>query len=186
MTRALATLNRLVVFLTGLALVVAGLVPAALYWDVPYVSGPLHRLSRDRMAALPAEGWYLTALIAALVLSILLGLWFVLANIRNRGFNNREAEPADPKHGSTVLNVQRIAEAACQHVESSPLVQRASAAAALVGARPTATFHIVADPYYSFAEVAELIERTDRDFCEACRGVDIDTVYKLELDRISA
>ena len=38
MSKTLSFFDRLVVFLTGLLLLAAGLVPVAYYWEIPYVS----------------------------------------------------------------------------------------------------------------------------------------------------
>lgn len=185
MTPALSFLDRIAVFLTGLLLIAAGLVPAALYWRVPWVSERLLALDRGRLARLPGESWWAAALIGALAALVVLGLWFILANIRNRAFSNRRVDPADAGHGDTTLNVQRIAEAACGQLEASPMVDKATTSVATVGRRPTATFTVTASPAAPIADVARLLEEADADLTAACPGVDIDTVYKLQLDRIT-
>ncbi|WP_291313234.1 hypothetical protein [Corynebacterium sp. UBA2622] len=186
MTFALSALDRIVVLLTGLLLIAAGVIPVALYWRVPWLSEALLSYDRGQLASVPGQNWYATALIAALAALIILGLWFILANIRNRAFSNRGITPRDADHGETVLNVQRIAEAACTQLEASPMVDKAASTVAMVGRRPTATFTVTADPGHSFADVARLLEQADEDFALACPGVDIDTVYKLQLDRITS
>ena len=185
MTPALSLLDRIAVFLTGLVLIAAGLVPVALYWRVPWVSERLLAVDRGRVAHLPGESWWAAALVAALAVLVVLGLWFLLANIRNRAFSNRRADPADTDRGDTILNIQRIAEAACGQLEASPAVDKATANVATVGRRPTATFTVTAAPASPIADVARLLEEADGDFAAACTGVDIDTVYKLQLDRIT-
>ena len=88
MTKTLAFFDRLLVFVVGLLLLLAGLVPAALRWDIPYASDVVKRLDRPYLGQIPSESWYQTALIAAAIASLLLGLWFILANIRTRAFSN--------------------------------------------------------------------------------------------------
>lgn len=186
MTKGLAFTDRLVVFLCGLLLLVAGLVPAALYWDIPYASDWLDQINRDAISEIPSQSWYTTALIIAAIVSFLLGLWLVLANIRSRTFSNREITAADPAHGETVINVQRVGEAACTALEQSPAIARASCKVAMVGQRPTATFTVTADPSYDLDTAIAAVETANEDFRVANHTMEIDTVWKLQLDRIAA
>lgn len=185
MTGKLAALNRIVAFLAGAVLIAAGLAPAALYWDIPVVSGAVARVDRARLADLPDQPWFFPAAVAALVLLLALGLWLILANIRSRAFDNRAAELAGPRAGSTVVNVKRVGDAACAALASHPLITRAACRVAYVGARPTATFTVVPDPALPLAEVAGLVEAADAQFADALEGVDLHTVYKVEIDRIN-
>lgn len=186
MSQGLAIFDRFVVFLVGLLLLLAGLVPAALYWDIPYVSEWLGSLDRASIAELPHLRGYTTGLIITALVSFLLGLWFILANIRSRAFSNREIAPSDPAHGDTVINVQRLAEAACRVLEQVPSVERATSKVAVVGDRPTTTFTVTANPAYDFNDVIRAIEAANEDFRVANHTMEIDTVWKLQLERVSA
>lgn len=185
MTRKLAALNRIVTFLVGAVLIAAGLVPAALYWNIPVVSGSVARLDRARLADLPDQRWFFPAAVAALVLLLAFGLWLILANIRSRAFDHRPTEPAGLRDGSTVVNVRRVADAACAALAAHPLITRAACRVAYAGARPTATFTVVPAPALPLEEVAGLIEAADAQFADALEGIDLDTVYKVEIDRIN-
>lgn len=187
MTKTLAFFDRLLVFLLGLALLLAGLVPAALYWDIPYVSEFLGRLDRPALTEIPTESWYNPALLTTAIIAFILGLWILLANIRSRAFSNRAITPADPAHGDTIINVQRLSEAACDAlVKRNDAITRADSKVAMEGQRPTATFTVTADPAYSFNEVIVILENANEDFRMANDTMDIDTVWKLQLDRIAA
>ena len=142
MSKTLAFFDRFVVFLLGLLLLLAGLLPAAMYWDIPYVSDYVDRLNRGELAELPNRSWYTDALLATAVALFLLGLWFVLANIRSRAFSNRSIEAADPEHGETIINVQRLGDAACAALTQSEAVQKADCRTAVERERPTATFTV--------------------------------------------
>ena len=186
MTKGLSFFDRLVVFLFGLLLIVAGFVPVALYWDSPYVSDWINQFNRASISEVPYYGWYNTALIIAAIVLFFVGLWLILANIRSRAFSNREIAAADPAHGDTVINVQRVAEAACTAITQSPSVSRASCKVAMVGKRPTATFTVIANPSYDLGEAISAIESANEDFRVANHTMEIDTVWKLHLDRIAA
>lgn len=185
MTRTLSIVDRVLVVLVGALLVAAGLAPVFLRWDVPYASPFVTALDRSRLASLADAPWLPYALVAGCALALIAGLWIVLANLRSRTFSNRAVTPADPDHGETVINVQRLAQAACDHLESTEGVSHVEQSVAMVGTRPTATFIVTTFPEVSLADATRLVESADRDFTAACGAMDIDTVFKLHLDRIT-
>ena len=79
----------------------------------PYLVDAADFVDRTRLIDLGYQDFYVTALIIGAVISAILGLWILLANIRSRAFSNRGILPADPEHGETIINVQRVSEAAC-------------------------------------------------------------------------
>lgn len=185
MSTATSGFNRALVFLAGLVLIAAGLVPAALYWPIPWVSEQVSRLDRAVVGEVPAAPWFTAASVAALIILLVLGVWLVVSTIRNRAFSFADASPTVADQGTTVLNLQRIGEAACKHLESNEMVDSATVTVSRIGRRPTATFRVVAQPSYRFADVAAVLEAADRDLADALPGTDLDTVYKLELDRVT-
>lgn len=186
MTKTLSFFNRLVTLLLGLLLIFAALFPIAEFWEIPYLSDFIRTVDRSRLADLPYEDWYIKALIAATIIIAVLGLWILLANLRSRAFSNGNIVPADASHGDTVINVQRVSEAACNAIQRLDEVQRADSRVAMVGQRPTVTFAVTANPNYPFEEIIRAIEAADDDFRLASHTMDIDTVWKLQFDRISA
>jgi len=186
MTKTLSFFNRLAVFLLGLLLILAGLFPIAEYWQIPYLVEAADFVDRTRLIDLGYQDHYITALIIGAIVAAILGLWILLANIRSRAFSNRGILPADPEHGETIINVQRVAEAACTSLERANEIRRASCKVAMVGKRPTATFTVFANPEYPFDDAVRVIEAADQDFRMANHTMEIDTVWKLHLDRIAA
>lgn len=186
MTKMLSFFNRLAVFLLGLLLILAGLFPIAEYWQIPYLVEAADFVDRTRLIDLGYQDHYITALIIGAIVAAILGLWILLANIRSRAFSNRGILPADPEHGETIINVQRVAEAACTSLEHANEIRRASCKVAMVGKRPTATFTVFANPEYPFDDAVRVIEAADQDFRMANHTMEIDTVWKLHLDRIAA
>lgn len=186
MTKTLGFFDRLIVFLLGLSLIAAGLIPIAEYWDIPYLNDAAGYVNRSRLTGLSEQNAYVTALIIGAIIAAVLGLWVLLANIRSRAFSNRGIVPADPEHGETVVNVQRVAEAACTTLEHSDEIRRAACKVAMVRKRPTATFTVVANPDYPLEDAVRILEAADEDFRLANRTMNIDTVWKLQLDRVTA
>lgn len=186
MTRRLAFIDRLIIFLLGLVLLAGGLVPAALYWDIPYVSEFVRGINRSLLTDVPGMNWYTGALIGTLIGAFILGLWLIMPNIRNRGFSNRFIGTARPDLGDTRINVARVAQAACNHAESSEIVNQAKQTVAYVRDRPTATFTVTANPDYDLETIVAFVEAIDADFRDAVDTMDIDTVFKLHLDKVTA
>lgn len=186
MTKTLSFFNRLTTFLLGLLLVFVGLFPIAEYWDIPYLSDFIETVDRSHLADLPYEGWYVKALIAASIVLLIIGLWILLANISSRAFSNGNIVPADAAHGDTVINVQRVSEAACDTLQGLDEVLHADSRVATVINRPTATFTVTANPSYPLEDVIRIIEAADDDFRMASHTMDIDTVWKLQFDRVTA
>ena len=185
MKSSTAAFDRVLVFVFGVLLIAAGLIPTALYFDIPYVSDVVESYDRNQLGTLPAQPWFPFALVGGFIVSLILGIWIVAANLASRSFSTKSVVPAQPDHGDTVLNVQRIAQAACDYMASTGIVAGAQSSVAMVGRRPTVTFTVTADPPYSLRESIDYLESADRDFAEACGAMDIDTVYKLHFDRIS-
>ena len=186
MTKVLAFFDRLIIFLLGLVLVAGGLVPVGLYWEIPYLSPFVRTLNRSALMDVPGMDWYGIALIGALVVSLVLALLLILPNIRSRSFSNRTLMPAQPELGNTRINVARVAQAACNHAEDTSFVSKATQTVAYVGQRPTVTFTINANPNVELDTIISFAEQMDTDFRDAVDTMDIDTVFKLHLDKVKA
>lgn len=186
MTAGLAAIDRLIIFLLGLLLIAGGLIPVGMYWEIPYLSPFVREINRSMLTDIPSMNWYTAALITALVISLVLALALILPNIRSRAFNNRTLTPAQPELGKTRINVARLAQAACTHAETTDLVTKATHTVTYVNKRPTVTFTINANPNVELDTLIAYVEQMDTDFCDAVDTMDIDTVFKLHLDKVKA
>lgn len=184
MTKTMSFFNRLITFLVAVLCILLALVPIAEYWEIPYLSDGVRQLNRSQLSNVPYENWFINALIGATIALGILGLWVLLANIRSRAFSNREIMPADPEHGETVINVQRVSDAACDMLKGVDEVHNATSRVAMVGQRPTSTFTITANPSYPLEDIVRVVEAADQDFRMANHTMEIDTVWKLQLDRV--
>ncbi|GAB3072909.1 hypothetical protein [Corynebacterium aquatimens] len=189
MSKGLEVFDRILIFILGLGLLALGLIPLGLRYDIPWWSDVTATLDRKFIGSIPDAGWYGTALIIACVLLAFLGFWLILANIQNRGFNRRAliAERPDGEigGGDTLVNVNRLAAAACSYAETLEPIVGATQNVAFIGDRPTATFTITARPDYDMNTVFSTVENLDADFRDAVDTMDIDTVFKVHFDRIA-
>ena len=186
MTKTLAFFDRILVFILGILLLCIGFVPLAYFWDIPYVSQWIQQVDPVVIGNLPYRSWYNTALIVGAVVLVIIGLWAIIANIRSRGFSTRAITAADAEHGTTEINVKRVAEAACHHLAMDPIINSADAKVAMVETRPTVEFVAIANPAFSLDEVVDVLERADQDFRMANHTMNVDTLWKLHFDQVSA
>lgn len=186
MTKTLAFFDRLLVFILGAAFLCLGFIPLTYFWDIPYVSEWTQQVDPVVISNLPYRSWYNTALIVGTVVLVVLGLWAVIANIRSRGFSTRAITAADAEHGTTEINVKRVAEAACHHLATNPMINSADAKVAMVETRPTVEFVAVANPAFSLDDVAAVLEAADKDFRMANHTMNVDTLWKLHYDQVAS
>ena len=90
MTKTLSFFDRLIVFLLGLLLIVAGLIPVAEYWDIPYLVDAAEYIDRSRLVDLTYQDFYVTALTVGAIVSAILGLWIPVSYTHLTLPTNRE------------------------------------------------------------------------------------------------
>ncbi|MHA2788039.1 hypothetical protein ACXZ66_02675 [Corynebacterium sp. S7] len=182
MTHTLSFFDRLVTLIAGAILVAAGLVPIGLYFDIPYLSPWLHSINFGVLTSLHESSWYPWALgIIAFVL-VVIGLSMLGTNLRGRGFSRSDVR--DDDSGKTTVHLARMASAMGDYMKESEPVTGVDTSVAMVKKRPTITFTVAADPHADLRTLVTLIENVEADFRDAVEDLDIDTVYKLHLNRV--
>lgn len=182
MTRKLSFFDRLAVFLAGLILVFIGLIPVGLYFDIPVVSEWMRSLDRAGVATVQDWSWYPWALGGIAALLIILGLPMIVANLRGRGFSRSTFE--DPEIGKTTVHLGRMASAIGDYLKQSEPVTGVDSSVAMVKKRATISFTVHADPHADLRTLVHLIESIEEDFRDAIEDLDMDTVYKIHLDKV--
>ncbi|WP_018297789.1 hypothetical protein [Corynebacterium lubricantis] len=182
MTHKLSFFDRLAALIAGLLLVVGGLIPVGFYFEIPYVSPWLRSLDFQPVLQLHQQSWYVWALgIIAFVL-VVVGGSMLATNLRGRGFSRRDT--GDEETGKTTLHIGRLAGAIGDHMKESEPVTGVDSSVSMVKQRPTITFTVHADPHADLRMLVHLIENVEADFRDAVEDLDIDTVYKLHLNRV--
>ena len=102
-----AAFDRVLVFVFGVLLIAAGLIPTALYFDIPYVSDVVESYDRNQLGTLPAQPWFPFALVGGFIVSLILGIWIVAANLASRSFSTEKRRPGPA--GSRRYRAQRAA-----------------------------------------------------------------------------
>lgn len=181
MNRGLATVDRIIVFLVGLIALAGGLWFAALRFDCPPAKDLARRVDTQRIAEVPQQGWYLYLLIGILVVSVILGLWIIIANIRPHGFNRVRSSASAPE-GTIGLTMAKIADGVGESIEHQvPRVESVRQKVSVDRNRPTVRWTINAHPGIRLEQLRAVLEQSERDFREAIRDVDVDTTYRLHV-----
>ncbi|WIM68074.1 hypothetical protein QP027_01365 [Corynebacterium breve] len=185
MTPVLSFFDRFAVFICGLLLVVAGLYPLALYFDIPRVSSVVRAWDRSVVADLPQWSWYPWVLGLLCVIFAAVGISMIVANLRKRSFTRRELND-DHQSGNTTVHIGQLAGAMGTILQQTEAVTSVQAAVAMIKDRPTITFTVSADPHADLHDLVHVIEATEDNFRDAVEDLDLDTVYKLHLNRVEA
>ncbi|STC69610.1 hypothetical protein [Corynebacterium pilosum] len=183
MKTSLAVIDRLTIFLVGVLLLVAGLVPAGLFFDIPYVSDWLRGIDRSVLTDTADSGWYIWALIALAALLIIGGVSMMVNNLRGRGFSKREVTGEDDP-GTTTIHLAKFAQAIGNYLCQNEAINKVDTSVATIGKRPTITFTLDTDPSADLQAIVDLIDGMEVDLRDAVEDMDIDTVYKLHLSRV--
>ncbi|MCF4005885.1 alkaline shock response membrane anchor protein AmaP [Corynebacterium uropygiale] len=181
MNRGLAAADRIIVFLVGLLILAGGVWVTALRFNCPPAQELGKRVDTKLIAGIPGESWYLYLLIGILVVSIIIGLWLIIANIRPHGFNRVRSSASAPE-GTIGLTMGKIADAVGESIERQvPRVESVSQKVSVDRNRPTVRWTITAHPGVRLEQLRSVLEQSERDFREAIRDVDVDTTYRLHV-----
>ncbi|MBZ8177696.1 alkaline shock response membrane anchor protein AmaP [Corynebacterium poyangense] len=184
MSRGLATVDRIIVLLVGLLALAGGAWFLALHYNCPPAQEWNQKIDSAAIGRVPENNWYLYLLIGIVVLSAIIGLWLIIANIRPRGFS-RVKSSASTSEGTIGLNISKIAEAISRTVEHKiSRVESVNEKVAFDRNRPTVRWTINAQPGIRIDELAAVLEQSEQDFREAIRDIDVDTTYRLHVQPV--
>lgn len=183
MSRGLAALDRIVLFVLGLVLLAAGVGIILVFAGVPEATQVAEQIDLTQVPDVTASPWWDVALGITAVLGVILGLWFMLANLGRRGFNKVRSSSTD-ESGTIDLAVPKIASAIGRSLENHDDVVRVNQRVAMDRSRPTVAWTITADPGIDVVHLRRQIEQSERDFREAVGDMDLDTLYKLHLQPV--
>ncbi|AKK10332.1 alkaline shock response membrane anchor protein AmaP [Corynebacterium uterequi] len=180
MTRFLAGLDRVIIFLVGVIVLAVGVWALAFSLNVPLAHEIGRWYDQPMLERFFASPWFPTALIALAVAGVVLGLWWLLANIRPRGFN-RVTSQENAGTGDVTISTSQVASAVADRLSQTRGVNKVRTATKYDRARPTAVWTIQAEPQVDLNRLTREIDTAERDIREALPGIDVDTRYLIEL-----
>lgn len=180
MSRSLAAIDRIIIFLVGLILITGGVWAVALYFDEAHAQWLADRVVEVPWSEATAQSWYPWAVGAGMVIAALAGIALIAANLSPRRFSRMRSEVSSDK-GTIELSVAPIAHAAAEYLERSPRVEKVAQKVAMDRQRPTVTFTIDALPNVDIDGLRAEVEETERLFRTAVKDLDVDSTFLIHL-----
>lgn len=185
MSKGLAAVDRIILFLLGLISLLSGLLPILIYFNVDFANYLAEWVDHDTWANLSQQPWFFTLLIVLTIVSALIGLWLIIANSRPRHFN-RVNSSATNEDGTVHMQMSSLVGGIASSMEDLDGVHSVQKKVSYDRARPTAEFTVTASPETDVEKLRADIDLAEADFRDAFEDMDIDTVYRLHFDRLQA
>lgn len=180
MTRKLATIDRLIIFLFGAICLGCGLWLLGIYFNLPFAHQLSSYIDFTVWENLSQQGWYSPVLGAVLVFSGLFGILLLMANMSSNSFSQLSS-PASTTAGAISLDISQLAEAITTTMEELPQVERAHHRVAYDRNRPTVRWNITVQSNAHIPTLTHTLEEQEQDFRAAVGDLDIDTTYRVYL-----
>lgn len=183
MSKLTAFIDRFIFFLLAIGLIVFGLWPVLVYFDVQFAKDLA--LWRDPQAwqQLPEQDWYEYLLWGVLVGSVIIGLWLIIINLRRRTFSRVDSSASDSA-GNITMHIGHLAQTVTAQLETDSDITSAKHKVSIDRKRPTIEFTIHARPEVDLNKLNDMVESSEADLRDAIEDVDIDTVYRLHLNKV--
>lgn len=183
MSKALRGIDRTVFILLALILIVLGVWPVLMYFDVEFANYLSEWVQHDVWAGVPEQSWYIYALIATGVLGLFFGIWMAIANVRTYRFNAVESAVSDD-NGTIKTMFNSAGQGIAQALAKQPGIESTKSKVAVVDKQQTITFTVLANASTELSEVRRMVEESEADFREAFPDADVQTVYNLHFDKV--
>ncbi|MBV7292746.1 alkaline shock response membrane anchor protein AmaP [Corynebacterium sp. TAE3-ERU16] len=183
MSHGLAFVDRLLVFIVGLALTFLGLWSIGLFLDVPEARRVTSYADQGMWANAPDLGWYDWALVGVLVGGIIIGLWLVIANLRRRSISVVNSASSTDM-GDINFNLGTLAEAVADSLEDTHGVSKVRKRVVVDRGLTTIEFTVDAASDCSVPGIRTAVEQAERDLRDAIGPSDAATSYRIHIDRV--
>lgn len=183
MSKALRGTDRTIFIILSLILIVLGVWPVLMYFNVEFAGYLAEWVQHDVWAGIPEQSWYVYALIAVGIVALFFGIWMAIANFRTHRFNSVEAAVSDDQ-GAVKTLFNQAAQGIAQAIAAEPGIESAKSKATVVDKQQTLTFTVLAKATTPLSDVRRLIEQYEADFRAAFPDADIATIYNLHFDKV--
>ena len=184
MSKSLAAIDRLIVLLVTLGLAFLGVWSILFYIGNPYAVELSEYCNQRIWRESPDQPWFKWVLVGILAVSVFLGLWMILANLRRKRISQIHSESASSHLGEIKFRVSDIGSAVAGQLEQVPDVQSVKSLVAFDRGRPTMDFTINAAADANVQAIRSEIDQAERDIRDAIGASEVDTVYKIHLDQV--
>ena len=183
MSKLTAFIDRFIFFFIAVGLIVFGLWPVLVHFDVQFAKDLALWRDPEAWKTLPEHDWYEYLLWGVLAGSIIIGLWLIVINLRRRTFSQVGSSASDSA-GEITMHIGHIAKAVAAQLATDSDITSAKHKVSIDRARPTIEFTVNARPEADLNKLNDMIETSEADLRDAIEDVDIDTVYRLHMDKV--
>lgn len=183
MSKALRGIDRTIFILLAIILIVLGVWPVLIYFNVEFANYLAEWVQHDVWAAVPEQSWYIYALIATGILALFFGIWMAIANVRTYRFNGVESAVSDD-NGTIKTMFNAAGQGIAQSLAKQPGIESAKSKVAVLEKQQTITFTVLANASTELSAVRRLVEESEADFRAAFPDADVQTVYNLHFDKV--
>lgn len=183
MSKVTAGVDRVLFFLLGIILVTLGLWPILIHFGVRCARYLALWVDHDAWARAPQAGWWLWTLVGLTLALTAAGVWLIVENTKVRRILKVPSAASNEK-GTVTLQMNVIADGIAKSLTEHEGVTAASRKVAVDRGRPQLTLSITATPETPWAQLRELIATTEADFRAAFPDSTLETVYKVEHDKL--
>lgn len=183
MSKALRGIDRTIFILLAIVLIVLGVWPVLMYFNVEFANYLAEWVQHDVWAAVPEQSWYIYTLIATGILALFFGIWMAIANVHTYRFNGVESAVSDD-NGTIKTMFNAAGQGIAQSLAKQPGIESAKSKVAILEKQQTITFTVLANASTELSEVRRLVEESESDFRAAFPDADVQTVYNLHFDKV--
>lgn len=184
MSKALRGLDRTIFILLALVLIVLGVWPILMYFNVEFATELARWVQHDVWASVPEQSWYIYVLVATGIIALFFGIWLTITNVRSHRFNAIESAISDDA-GSVTTLFNSAGQGIAQSLAKQPGIQSAKSKVSIIEKQKTLTFTVLAQATTELAEVRRLVEESEQDFRSAFPDAAVRTVYNLHFDKVT-
>lgn len=182
MKRSTASIDRLIALLISAVLIVGGLLAilwkSNVHWARTVFAHAEPRWYNDA----PQQAWWDWALLGATILTALLGLWLLLANLRPNRVGNVNLAGSDAL-GSLSASPQQIGNAVASNLERRQDVRKATAKTTVDRGQRTLRITMVADPETPLNQLRGAAAQSAQQIDDALEGSDVATQFFVEYEQ---
>lgn len=185
MSKQLAGWDRFLLILLGLVAIAGGVYGALVYFQVPQVMEFNAQFDARQLTDFAGTGWMDVILGVVTVLCVIIGLAYLISNLRTRRFNKRTSS-ASNEEGSIDLALARIAAAVSSQLSEVPRVNDTRHKVAMDRHRPTMQWTIRAEPTIDLNALRTHLATVEEDVRAAIGDMDVDTRFILNLGPVES
>lgn len=180
MKTSTTVINRLLLLLAAMLLAATSVWAVSTYYAVEPAAW-IHSQGRiDSWERVLGYSWFPWAMLGVAVLSLALGLGLILANLASHRFSQVES-PASSAGGHISLHLSKLAKAAAEELEAAEAIESVTSRVFYDNTTPTAEFKVRAAATSDIVALRRLLTNTERDLRAAIPGVELASIYKLQL-----